>query len=77
MEGEVTLRVDPDKRPRALDRVFTGGKLKGQVTRCVYGLDGDRLRVCFDAEGGEARPKGFGGSGTLVTLTCQRRKAGK
>ena len=55
---EGTWKIDPSKKPRALD--ITGGKgpNQGKTILAIYELKGDTLRVCYDLSGKE-RPTEF------------------
>jgi uncharacterized protein (TIGR03067 family) len=68
---EGTIKIDPTKKPRTIDRVST--KIKDFTTYGIYELDGDKLRIC---ENGQKRPTEFDSSkGMLTSLnTFQRKK---
>ena len=71
-----TLKLDPTKKPKALDATFVDddGKDKGKA-QGIYELDGDRLRICWRE--GDKRPAEFAskpGSGArLIVLKRQGR----
>jgi RNA polymerase sigma factor (sigma-70 family) len=52
-ETEGPFRLDPSKKPKAIDMEFN----EGAVTEAIYELDGDRLKVSWPKPGG--RPTGF------------------
>jgi len=56
MQG--TVKLDPAKKPRAMDLVSTAGRLTGQTAPCIYELDGDGLKVCLGEPDGK-RPTEF------------------
>jgi uncharacterized protein (TIGR03067 family) len=65
-----TQKLDPTKAPKAIDVTLTEGGNKGAVMLGIYEIDGDTLKVCFDAEG-KKRPTQFKsppGSGTFVNV---------
>lgn len=77
VEGETkqySIMVDPAKKPKTLDRGVAEGKSKGQTYRYLYELEGNTLRLCYDAEMNDVRPKEFKSKGTLTILTFERRK---
>jgi uncharacterized protein (TIGR03067 family) len=66
--------VDPTKKPKTLDRVVAEGKSKGQTYRYLYELEGNALRLCYNAEMSDVRPKTFKSEGTITILTFERKK---
>ena len=54
--GIVTL--SPDKKPKAIDLIFTSGPPAGTTNRGIYKLDGDEWTICL-ATRGDARPRRF------------------
>src|SRR5207244_2217276 len=75
---EAALKIDPAARPKAMDRTYTGGPAKGLVSRAIYELAGDSLRIGSSFEREEVRPRDFAAKGTYV-LTYRRvtRQAGQ
>jgi RNA polymerase sigma-70 factor (ECF subfamily) len=72
-----TLKVDPSKKPRALDLTFTEGDMAGKTTLAIYEIKGDELQEGF-AITGNKRPTGFTtekGNNRLV-FTYRRVKPG-
>jgi uncharacterized protein (TIGR03067 family) len=55
---EGTVKLDPAKKPRALDIVGTKGPNRGKMIPAIYELTDSTLRICYDL-GGTARPKEF------------------
>ena len=53
-----TQKLDPSKSPKAIDVKVTEGLNKGAVMLGIYEINGDTLKVCFDAEG-KKRPTQF------------------
>jgi uncharacterized protein (TIGR03067 family) len=68
---EGTVKVDPSKKPKTIDRVSS--KLKGFVHQGIYELDGDKLRICENAND---RPREFDSTKGMFTNlhTFQRKK---
>ena len=56
--GAGTCKLDPTKRPRAVDFTTTGDRGDRLTSLGIYDLKGDTLRACFDARGKE-RPTEF------------------
>ena len=65
--GEVgftaTFKLDPSKKPKAIDMTSTENKLipesKGMTTQAIYDLDGDTFRLAEPWAGFTERPKEF------------------
>jgi len=53
-----TYAIDPKKKPRTMDILGTEGPNKGKSFPCIYELDGDTLRICYDLAG-KKRPSEF------------------
>jgi uncharacterized protein (TIGR03067 family) len=71
-----TQKLDPSKSPNAIDVTLTEGVNKGAVMLGIYEINGDTLRVCFDAEG-KKRPTQFKsapGSATFVNVHKRLKK---
>jgi uncharacterized protein (TIGR03067 family) len=70
-----TLKLDPDKKPKALDVITTDGVVKGMVFLAIYELKGDELRMCV-AQPGQDRPTEFsaGPGSERVVQTFRRAK---
>jgi uncharacterized protein (TIGR03067 family) len=75
---DVSITVDPTTSPRTFDRQVIGreGPLKDLVSRAIYEVDGDTLRICFNAEREEQRPEKFSSEGTFVIVTFARKTGG-
>src|SRR5690348_9787029 len=50
--------IDPAKKPKRIDYVFTGGPTEGKTQLGIYELDGDTAKFCFSAPGKD-RPDEF------------------
>jgi uncharacterized protein (TIGR03067 family) len=70
---EGTVKLDPGKRPKAIDLVCSGGRLKGQTAPAIYELDGDGLKLCLGEPGGK-RPAGFKTAKTGHHLVLYQRE---
>lgn len=53
-----TCKVNPDAKLKELDITGADGPNKGKTILCIYDLDGDTLRVCYDMSG-KGRPTEF------------------
>jgi uncharacterized protein (TIGR03067 family) len=60
MDGpyEGTISIDPSKKPKTFDLVFTGGHAKGERNLGIYRLAGDGWTLCL-ATRGDVRPRTF------------------
>jgi len=73
-----TIRVEPSKKPRAIDFEHTEGVLKGKAWKGIYVLDGDTLTICDNApnldKGRPAALEAKSGSGyVLITFKPAKR----
>ena len=71
-----TQKLDPSKSPKAIDVTLTEGVNKGAVMLGIYEINGDTLKVCFDAAG-KKRPTEFKsapGSGNFVNVHKRVKK---
>jgi uncharacterized protein (TIGR03067 family) len=71
-----TQKLDPSQLPKAIDVTLTEGVNKGAVLLGIYEINGDTLKVCFDAEG-KRRPTQFKsapGSQTFVNVHKRLKK---
>jgi uncharacterized protein (TIGR03067 family) len=65
--------VDPTKKPRSIDYLFTGGPTKGKKQLGIYELDGDTVKFCFAAPDTD-RPADFTTkAGSRRTLSVWKR----
>ena len=53
-----TIKLDPSANPKTMDITGTDGPNKGKTFPCIYELDGDTLKICYDLSG-KARPTEF------------------
>ena len=68
-----TTSIDATKSPKELDITGTDGPNKGRTMLCIYELDGDTMKVCYDLEG-KKRPTEFKtAKGTKQFLATYKR----
>jgi uncharacterized protein (TIGR03067 family) len=68
-----TQKLDPSKSPKTIDVTMTEGPSKGTVMLGIYEIDGDTLKVCFDAEG-KKRPTEFrSAAGSQIFVNVHKR----
>ena len=74
--GEGTVKLDPTKKPKAIDVTFTEGERKGKTVLGIYEIDSDAFRVCV-ANPGDERPAEFSakaGSGRTLIVYKRAKK---
>ena len=70
---EGTVRLMPDRKPKAMDMDGTKGPNKGKTMLAIYDLQDDTLRVCYDPSGRE-RPTEFKSKQDTKTFLAIYRK---
>ena len=70
-----TIKLDETQKPKTMDGTDTEGEDVGKVTKAIYEISGDTLRVCYSLDGGE-RPKEFATKpdSKLLLVTYKREK---
>jgi uncharacterized protein (TIGR03067 family) len=71
-----THKLDPTKKPKAIDATDTDGPFKGKTVLGIYAVEGDTFKVCF-AEPGKDRPKEFStksGTGHILDVWKKEKK---
>jgi len=70
-----TYTVDATTKPKSMSVTGTEGPNNGKTFPCIYELNGDTLRICYDLSGAK-RPTEFKSvAGTkLYLVTYQRKK---
>jgi uncharacterized protein (TIGR03067 family) len=65
--------IDPTKKPKTIDYEMTAGPTKGKTHLGIYELEGDTVKFCFAAPGGD-RPTAFTAKvGSQRTLSVWQR----
>jgi uncharacterized protein (TIGR03067 family) len=68
-----TFKVDPTKKPKMIDLIFTEGPAKGKTLLGIYELEGDTYTICLAVKG-KKRPTTFTGkAGTDFGLEVLKR----
>src|SRR5262249_51896610 len=62
-----TFKVDPSKKPKAIDMTPTEGQYKGKTLLGIYEIDGQTLKICF-TEPGKDRPTEFASKGAVLAI---------
>jgi uncharacterized protein (TIGR03067 family) len=73
---EYTFRLDPSKKPKAIDATRQDGAGKGKSAQGIYELDGDTLKLCLPSRLEKERPTEFAApeKSGLILLTLKRAK---
>ena len=74
---ETVIALDPSKKPKAIDMVFTDGPNKDKIHRGIYELDGDTFKLCRAREPDDERPTEFASqpkSGVFVVVWKRQMK---
>jgi uncharacterized protein (TIGR03067 family) len=58
--SELTFKLDPSAKPKAMDLAATSGPSEGKKGLAIYELDGDTLKVCYAIDE-DKRPTRFAG----------------
>lgn len=73
---EGALKVDPAKKPAAIDLAITAGSDEGKGQVGVYQVDGDTVTFCFNRPGATDRPAGVAADAEngYILMTVKRVK---
>jgi uncharacterized protein (TIGR03067 family) len=73
-KGEVlSIKLDPSKKPKAIDLTGLSGGFKGKTILGIYSLEGSSLKICATWDGGE-RPTAFNAEGGATLIVLRREK---
>jgi uncharacterized protein (TIGR03067 family) len=75
VQEEGTFKLDPSKKPAAIDFSIQSGKDKGKTQHGIYEIKGDTWRICV-GQPGSKRPTAFTSEGDDETavMTLKREK---
>ena len=65
--------IDPKANPRALDMRYRPNGGDASELKAVYSLDGDTLKIAYDAGNRGQRPKGLDGDGFVMIFRREGR----
>jgi uncharacterized protein (TIGR03067 family) len=65
--------IDPSRKPRTIDYTMTEGPTKGKIHLGIYELDGDMVKFCFAAPGGDRPTEFTAKEGSQRTLSVWKR----
>jgi uncharacterized protein (TIGR03067 family) len=69
------LKLDPSKKPKAIDLSYTEGPSAGKTVKGIYKIDGDTLTICRALKEDDERPTEFSApSGSSKMLFEFKRK---
>jgi uncharacterized protein (TIGR03067 family) len=69
-----TCALDTTVKPKGMTLMGTEGPNQGKTFRCIYELEGDTLRVCYDLSGQKAPTDFKTAPGTPLYLVTYTRK---
>jgi len=69
-----TCTLDTTANPKGMTLVGTEGPNQGKTFRCIYELEGETLRVCYDLSGMKAPAEFKTAPGTRLYLVTYTRK---
>jgi uncharacterized protein (TIGR03067 family) len=79
VKSKATFKVDPGKKPKAIDIEVSDGPLAGRTILGIYEVKDDTLKVCLAIEGDD-RPDDFSakeGSGRQLQVFKKQKAKGK
>jgi uncharacterized protein (TIGR03067 family) len=74
---EFSIKLDPTKKPKAIDMTALDGDCKDKTNPAIYQLEGDMLRLCmFNEPGNTKRPTELASKegSKLLLMTFKRSK---
>jgi uncharacterized protein (TIGR03067 family) len=77
VKSQSTYKLDPTKKPKAIDVTMSEGPLAGRTLPGIYEIEGDTQKLCLTLEEGAERPKEFTskpGSGHLLQVFKREKK---
>ena len=67
-----SFKIDPKAKPMTMDIKGDEGPNKGKTFLCIYEVDGDSLKICYDLEG-KKRPTEFKADSDKTLLATYKR----
>jgi uncharacterized protein (TIGR03067 family) len=76
VKPEFTVKLDPAKKPKAIDTTPLSGKFKGKTQMGIYQLEGDELKLCLPNQEVKERPSEFKSpkGSDLAVMTLKRSR---
>src|SRR5262245_37357404 len=77
VEFTATIKLYPNKKPKAVDLRITSEKHKGKTVLGIYELNGDDLNLCLTGVGAKSRPTNFSakrGTDSLAMVLNREKK---
>jgi uncharacterized protein (TIGR03067 family) len=71
---ESTIKLDPSKKPKAIDITALAGPAKGKPSLGIYSIEGDTLKTCAYNTGGSERPTEFKAIDGVNLFVLKREK---
>lgn len=69
---ELTFKIDPSKKPKAIDLTMAMGDDK-TVTHGIYEVSADTFKICRTTEAGKERPTAFAGKDGMAYAVYKRK----
>lgn len=67
-----SVKIDAKAKPMTMDLNGMDGPNKDKTMLCIYELDGDTLKICYDLDG-KKRPAEFKADGDKIMLATYKR----
>jgi len=76
---KITYKLDPSKKPKAIDLTNLDGKDGKDLTRAIYELDDDNLKICWSEKDPEYRATKFASdeASAQIMIVFKREKKDK
>jgi uncharacterized protein (TIGR03067 family) len=67
----VTYKIDPSRKPKAIDLDPKSERLKADLGKAIYELDGDTLKLCIGPP--DKRPTGFADKDAALLVLTRKK----
>jgi uncharacterized protein (TIGR03067 family) len=76
VKPEFTVKLDPSKKPKAIDATPLSGEFKDKTVLGIYQLEGEELKICLPKQGDKERPSDYKSpeGSDLAFMTFERSK---